>query len=326
MEKTAVLLVNLGTPDAPDAPSVRKYLAEFLSDPRVIDLPRWKWLPILHGVILRVRPKKSARLYQAIWSEHGSPLLYYSRKQQAALETRFRRDGVRISLAMTYGNPSIAGELSKLHAWGVRKLIILPLFPQYSSTTTASVWDSVRRAMSPWRDVPELIFIRDYPDHPLLIDALEARIRQCFSEHGTPDTLVVSYHGIPVRYARSGDDYPSRCMKTTEALIRRFPGLDVISGYQSRFGNEPWLTPATADILKSLPRAGKTRVCVIAPGFTSDCLETLHELKMDYAGLFRASGGETFHYIPAPNDSSLFIDCLENMIRNHLPVHQPKAR
>lgn len=318
MEKTAVLLVNLGTPDAPDPVSVRKYLREFLSDPRVIDLPRWKWLPILHGIILRVRPRRSARLYRKIWSENGSPLLYWCHRQQRALQQRFTDESVRVSLAMTYGKPSLVAELDELHRWGVRRLLILPLFPQYSSTTTASVWDGVQRTVSRWHDLPEMIFIRDYPDHPPFIDAVAARIRSSIRQHGKPDVLILSFHGIPVRYVNEGDDYPVRCRKTANALRTRFDGLSIIESFQSKFGHEEWLTPATDDILSKLPALGEKRVFLCAPSFTSDCLETLNELQIESTDLFRRSGGSEIYYVPAVNDSPLFIDCLEKLARHYL--------
>ncbi|TGA98879.1 ferrochelatase [Sporolactobacillus shoreae] len=317
-EKTAVLLVNLGTPDAPDPASVRRYLGEFLSDPRVIDLPRWKWLPILHGIILRVRPKKSAALYQSIWTDNGSPLLVYSLKQKESLGKRLANDDVRVELAMNYGNPSLPSVLEELHQWGMKKLIVLPLFPQYSSTTTASAWDGVVRAVSKWRNLPELELIRDYPDHPRLIEALTGRVQTAISDYGQPDTLILSYHGIPVRYAETGDDYPERCRKTTDALRDKFPDLDIIESFQSKFGNEQWLEPSTSDILEELPARGKKNVFVAAPSFTSDCLETLEELKNENAAVFHQAGGISFHYLPAVNDSPQFMDCLEDLVRRYL--------
>jgi ferrochelatase len=317
-EKTAVLLVNLGTPDSPDTGSVRRYLGEFLSDPRVIDLPRWKWLPILHGIILRVRPRKSARLYQSIWSVHGSPLLYWSQKQRDALEKRLTPDDVKVELAMNYGNPSLQVTLNKLHRWGMRKLILLPLFPQYSSTTTAAVWDRALQTLSKWRDLPELVFIRDYADHSGFIDAVADRIRSHIAESSSPDALILSYHGIPVRYAESGDDYPERCRKTTDALKKRFPGLRIIESFQSKFGNEKWLEPATSTVLRKLPADGIKNILVAAPSFTSDCIETLEELQKENATVFHLAGGNRFHYIPAVNDHPLFIDCLEDLVRKSM--------
>ncbi len=318
MEKIAVLLVNLGTPRATDIRSVRQYLKEFLSDARVIDLPRWRWLPVLHGIILRVRPKRSANLYQSIWTEQGSPLMIHSQAQQTALQARLDSENVKVSLAMNYGTPSISEELAKLHEWGVRKLIVLPLFPQYSSTTTASVWDRVQLEVSKWRDVPELIFVRDFPNHPKFIESLTERAKTCMKQNGQPDTLVLSYHGIPKRYVKDGDDYPERCHKTTEALRQQFSNLHIVESYQSKFGKEPWLEPSTSETLQALARQGKGHVQIMAPAFTADCLETLDELGKENQALFLEAGGQQYTYIPAVNDDPLFIDCLEEIVRTYM--------
>ncbi|GEB78048.1 hypothetical protein SIN01_23930 [Sporolactobacillus inulinus] len=227
MEKTAVLLVNLGTPEAADTQSVRRYLAQFLSDRRVIDLPRWKWLPILHGIILRVRPKRSAKLYKSIWTEEGSPLILHARRQQVALQERLSETAIDVVLAMSYGRPGLGDALDQLHRQKVRRLLVLPLYPQYSSTTVGSIWDGVQRSLTGWRDVPELLFIRDYPVHPDYIAALVARVQHYVAKHGEPDRLLLSYHGIPLRYAEAGDDYPERCRLTTEQLKRRLPDLAI---------------------------------------------------------------------------------------------------
>jgi ferrochelatase len=318
MEKTAILLVNLGTPDAPDPKSVRRYLAEFLSDPRVIDLPRWKWLPILHGIILRVRPKKSAKLYQSVWTDKGSPLLLNSRKQQAALQDRLSETGIKVVLAMSYGRPNLSEELEKLHDWGVRRLVVLPLYPQYSSTTVGPIWDNLQRSLARWRDLPELIFIRDYPDHPNYIASMVARVHHYVDTHGKPDRILLSYHGIPIRYAQTGDDYPQRCRITTELMKQKLPKLDILETFQSKFGNEEWLTPATIDTVRNLADQGVKHVAVIAPGFSADCLETLQELAQENAQAFFEAGGQKFDYIPAVNDHPFFIDCLEDLVRNRL--------
>lgn len=318
MKKTGILLVNLGTPDAPTVTSVRDYLKEFLSDPRVIDLPRIQWLPILHGVILRARPKKSAKLYQSIWTEEGSPLLIHSQKQLIGLQSRFTDSNIKIALAMNYGQPSVADELQKLHDWGMKKCIILPLFPQYSSSTTASVWDNIVRNISKWRDIPEVIFIRDFPDHPLFIEMISNRIQENISINGEPDCIILSYHGIPIRYADTGDDYPERCRKTTEALQKQFPNHTIIECFQSKFGKEPWLEPSTSDTLATLAKQGKKNVIILAPAFTADCLETLEELEEENKEIFLAAGGKSYHYIPAANDHPLFINALENIVRTYL--------
>ena len=318
MNKTAVLLVNLGTPDQPTTTSIRSYLKEFLSDRRVIDLPRWKWIPILHGIILRKRPKKTAALYQSIWTEEGSPLLATSNKQLKEMEKHFSDTTIKLALAMNYGQPSIKEELEKLHKWGMRRLIVLPLFPQYSSTTTASIWDHLNHTLSKWRDLPEVIFIRDYPDHPLWIRLLKKRIEQCTKENGHPDTLILSYHGIPERYANEGDDYPEQCLKTTLALKKELPNYNIITCYQSKFGKEPWLEPSTSNTLRQLAGNGTKHVQILAPSFTVDCLETLEELKVENRSIFMDNGGEQFHYIEAANDDPLFIECLVDLIKPYL--------
>lgn len=318
MEKTAVLLVNLGTPDAPDEKSVRRYLAEFLSDPRVIDLPRWKWLPILHGIILRVRPKKSAKLYQSVWTDAGSPLLLNGRWQQTALQERLTDTGVKVVLAMSYGKPYLDAELQKLHQWGVRRLVVVPLYPQYSSTTVGSIWDGLQCSLADWRDLPELTFIRDYPDQPSYIETLADRIHNYVAEHGAPDRLLLSYHGIPIRYAQNGDDYPQRCRITTELIKQQFPELSILETFQSKFGNEEWLKPATIDTVRALAAQGSKQIAVIAPGFSADCLETLQELAQENARAFYEAGGQQFSYIPAVNDHPFFIDCLEDLVRQRL--------
>jgi len=318
MEKTAVLLINLGTPDFFDTASVRTYLKQFLSDRRVIDSPRWKWLPILHGIVLRVRPAKSAQLYESIWMEDGSPLLLYSEKQKKLLQTRIESENLKVALAMNYGNPSISDEMEKLHHWGVRKLVIVPLFPQYSSTTTASIWDSVQKNLSKWRDIPEVCFIRDFADHPKWIALLSKRIQNGISEFGSPDAIVLSYHGIPVRYAHTGDDYPMRCRKTTVALQKQFPNLNFVESFQSKFGKEPWLEPSTSETLNRLAQDGNTNIHIMAPAFTAECLETLEELEVENREVFMKSGGKHYHYLPAANDDPLFIDCLEELVRLYI--------
>ncbi len=319
MEKTAVLLVNLGTPAAPEPAAVRTYLAVFLGDWWVIDKPRWQWLPILHGIVLRARPSKVARIYREIWLPEGSPLLHYSRLQQAALQARLEPEGIRVALGMTYGEPSVKSALEELHRWGVRRLLVLPLFPQYSSTTTAPIWSRVQKALDGWRDLPEQIFIRAFPTHPKYLAFLTERIRAFIAEKGRPDALVLSYHGIPQAYADAGDDYPAQCELTTEAVRARFPDLKIVLGYQSKFGNDPWLEPATEDVLRELARTGHRHVAIMAPGFAADCIETLHELEVEYAEEFAKAGGEQLHYLPAANDHPLFIDCLEDLVRQYLP-------
>ncbi|MFS0781039.1 ferrochelatase [Bacillus sp. 1P06AnD] len=318
MKKTAILLVNLGTPASPETRDVKKYLQEFLSDPRVIDAPRWKWMPILHGIILRSRPQKSAALYHRIWTSHGSPIMHYSLKQRDLLEKRIGGKNINVALAMNYGEPSIPSQLQKLQEWGMEKLVVLPLFPQYSSTTTASIFDSVYSFLQKGKSLPEMCMIRDFPDDPHFIDLLEKRVKTCSTENGKPDTLILSYHGIPQRYADEGDDYPLRCRKTTEALRKRLPDYEVAESFQSKFGKEPWLAPSTNDVLTSLASQGKTHVQIMAPAFTADCLETLEELEEEHREIFMKAGGKNYHYLAAANDDPLFIDCLESLVRTYI--------
>ncbi|MDD9147794.1 ferrochelatase [Sporolactobacillus sp. CQH2019] len=318
MLKTAVLLVNLGTPGAPTPAAVRRYLSEFLSDRRVIDLPRWKWLPILHGIILRVRPRKTAALYRQIWTSEGSPLLMNCLIQRSGLQKRLAADKIKVALGMSYGSPALRGELEQLHRWGVRHLIILPLYPQYSSTTVASVWDGCANVLAGWPDLPELSFITNYATHPLYIEALTERIQTEIRQNGKPDCLLLSYHGIPQQYADSGDPYAQHCLATTGALQKRLSDLKIIQSYQSRFGHEKWLEPDTLETVTSLAHQGIRHLAVMAPGFTSDCVETLYELAIENAAAFKKAGGESFHYIPALNDSSTFTACLEKLVRSRI--------
>ncbi|WP_050615671.1 ferrochelatase [Bacillus testis] len=318
MRKTAILLANLGTPASPSESDVRIYLQEFLGDRRVIDMPGYKWKPILHGIILRTRPKKSAALYKKIWTSAGSPIMVHSVNQQRMLQERLKDRGVKVLLGMNYGQPSITSKLAELKEWGVEKLIVLPLFPQYSSTTTASVFDHVCRVLKTWRSMPELCFVRDFPDNEYFIRLLSQRSIECTQKYGEPDALILSYHGIPQRYADEGDDYPKRCRKTTEAVKKQLPHLDIVESFQSKFGKEPWLLPSTGDILKQLAGQGKTHVQIMAPAFAADCLETLEELEDEHRSIFSKAGGKEYHYLPAANDDPLFIDCLVHIAEKYL--------
>ncbi|MDX5628126.1 MULTISPECIES: ferrochelatase [unclassified Brenneria] len=313
-EKYGVLMVNLGTPDAPTPRAVKRYLAEFLSDRRVVDTSRLLWWPLLRGVILPLRAPRVAKLYQSIWMDGGSPLLVISRRQQQALASRM--PGIPVELGMSYGSPSLGSALDKLLAQGVTQLAVLPMYPQYSCSTTASVWDGLARALRRYRQLPAIRFIRDYAEHPAYIAALKVRVEQSFAEHGEPDRLVLSFHGIPVRYASEGDDYPQRCMATSRALITALglPKEKVLVTFQSRFGREPWLTPYTDETLKGLPGQGVKHIQIMCPGFAADCLETLEEIQEQNQAIFRHAGGETYTYIPALNDDPLHIDLLRQLV------------
>ena len=322
-ERCAVLLVNLGTPDAPTPAAVRRYLAEFLADPRVIDLPRWLWLPILYGVILNLRPRRSARAYARIWTAQGSPLRVYSESLAERLNQRIRAasgNRVRAALAMRYGQPSIRSTLDTLQAEGVRRLVVLPLYPQYSATSTGTVFDAVTAVLQRWRWTPELRFINDYHDDPAHIDALAQSVTDFRKVHGGADRLLLSFHGIPQRYVRSGDPYLDQCMVTARRLRARL-GLgedEVMVSFQSRVGREPWLQPYTDQTLRQLPQRGVRHVQVLCPGFAVDCLETLEEIAMEGRDAFLEAGGERFDYIPALNDASVQVEALHSVLQRNL--------
>ncbi|MBJ7221783.1 MULTISPECIES: ferrochelatase [unclassified Brenneria] len=313
-QKYGVLMVNLGTPDAPTPQAVKRYLAEFLSDRRVVDTSRLLWWPLLRGVILPTRAPRVAKLYQSVWMAEGSPLLVFSRRQQQALASRM--PDVPVELGMSYGSPSLHSALDKLLAQGVTQLVVLPMYPQYSCSTTAAVWDGLAKLLRQYRRLPAIRFIRDYAEHPAYIAALKSRVEQAFAQQGEPDRLVLSYHGIPVRYASEGDDYPQRCMATSRALIAALglPEEKVLVTFQSRFGREPWLTPYTDETLKGLPAQGVKHIQIMCPGFAADCLETLEEIQEQNREIFLHAGGEKFSYIPALNDDPLHIDLLEQLV------------
>ncbi|GKX62203.1 ferrochelatase [Pragia fontium] len=312
--KTGILLVNLGTPDAPTAKAVKRYLAQFLHDRRVVDTNRFIWCPLLHWIILPSRSPKVAKLYQEVWTDEGSPLLVYSRKQQQALAARL--PDTPVELAMTYGSPSVNQALERLQRQNVQRLVVLPMYPQYSCSTTGAAWDAISAEFKKRRDLPEVVFIRDYAQHPQYIAALAQSIKDSFVQHGQPDLLLFSYHGIPQRYANEGDDYPLRCEATTQAVVAAL-GLSESQykmTYQSRFGREAWLQPYTDETLKALPAQGVKRVQVICPGFSADCLETIEEIDKQNREFFMAQGGESYRYIPALNDSPAHIDLLQALV------------
>lgn len=301
-----VLLSNLGTPDAPTTEALRRYLAEFLWDRRVVDLPRPLWWLILHGLILRTRPARSAAKYRTIWTDAGSPLLVISQRQRALLESALGQMGheVPVVLGMRYGNPSIAGALNELMAAGVEHIIILPLYPQYSCSTSASTFDAVANALSRRRHVPALSFIADYHLHPGYLDALAQSIADIWQRDGQGERLLISFHGTPRRYHDEGDPYYDQCLATAEKLALRL-GLapqqwQVV--FQSRFGREEWLQPYADEVIEQLARDGVRRLDVVCPGFAADCLETLEEMAEENRRLFLDAGGESYRYLPALND------------------------
>lgn len=311
--KTGILLANLGTPDAPTPGAVKRYLRQFLSDKRVVDTSRLLWWPLLRGVILPIRSPRVAKLYQSVWMEEGSPLMVYSRRQQQALAARL--PDTPVALGMSYGSPSLASAVDDLLAQGVEHIVVLPLYPQYSCSTVAAVWDGLARILAKKRAIPGISFIRDYAEHPDYIHALAASVRASFAVHGEPDLLLLSYHGIPQRYANQGDDYPQRCRDTTRELVSALglPPERVMMTFQSRFGREPWLTPYTDETLKMLGEKGTKHIQVLCPGFAADCLETLEEIAVQNREIFLEAGGKQYEYIPALNADAAHIEMMVNL-------------
>ncbi|MHC0465730.1 ferrochelatase [Kosakonia cowanii] len=311
--KTGILLANLGTPDAPTPQAVKRYLRQFLSDRRVVDTPRLLWWPLLRGVILPIRSPRVAKLYKSVWMEEGSPLMVYSRRQEKALAARL--PDVPVALGMSYGSPSLESAVEALMAQGVEHIVVLTLYPQYSCSTVAAVWDELARILGKKRFIPGISFIRDYADNADYIAALANSVRASFAQHGEPDLLLLSYHGIPQRYASQGDDYPQRCRDTTRELVSALdlPPEKVMMTFQSRFGREPWLTPYTDETLKMLGEKGVKHIQVMSPGFAADCLETLEEIAVQNREFFLEAGGEKYEYIPALNDSPGHIEMMVNL-------------
>lgn len=319
--RCAVLLVNLGTPAAPNRSATRRYLAEFLSDPRVIELPRAIWLPILYGVILPFRSGRSAAAYRSIWMPEGSPLRVHSERLATGLDRALSEAGlaVPVRLAMRYGEPSVASVLRQLQDEGLRRLIVLPLYPQYSATTTASVFDAVNDELSGWRRMPELHTITDYCAEPAWLDAIADSIRRHWQTNPRGERLLFSFHGLPQRYVDAGDPYFSQCQFSAREVAARL-GLaetDWQLCFQSRVGRERWLQPYTDETLKSLASNGMKRLDVVSPGFAVDCLETLEEIALRGAEEFIEAGGEHLAYIPALNADAAHIAALVALVRRH---------
>ena len=319
---TAVLYCNLGTPDEPTPKAVRRYLAEFLSDHRVVEIPRLIWLMILHGIILRVRPAKSAAKYASIWTPEGSPLRIWTEKQAKLLQGWLgqRNHRVTVRYAMRYGSPSIPSQLDALKAEGFTRVLIVPAYPQYSATTTASLFDAVYAWGQKTRHLPELRFVNHYHDDGGYIMALAMRIERHWQTHGKPDQLVMSFHGVPQRTLELGDPYHCECMKTARLLAEQLGiGKEQYKvTFQSRLGRAQWLQPYTEPSLVAMAKAGTKRVDVVCPGFTSDCLETLEEINMEARHAFLEAGGQVFHYIPCVNDDPEWITALCNITQRHL--------
>jgi len=330
--RTAVLFCNLGTPDDPTPPAVRKYLAEFLSDQRVVEIPRLLWMLILHGIILRFRPAKSAAKYASVWTPEGSPLRIWTEKQAKLLQGWLGQRGhqVMVRHAMRYGSTSIPTQLDALKAEGYTRVLILPAYPQYSATTTASVFDAVYTWASKTRTIPELRFINHYHDDAGYIGALAARVRAHWQDHGRSPMLVMSFHGVPERTLHLGDPYHCECFKTARLLATAL-GLESTQykvTFQSRLGRAKWLEPYTEPTLIAMAKAGCERVDLICPGFTSDCLETLEEINMEAREAFLHAGGKEFHYIACLNDDPQWITALCGLAVQHLqgwPTHALQA-
>lgn len=320
-----ILLTNLGTPDAPTPKALRRYLAEFLWDPRIVDLPRPLWWLILHGVILRTRPKKSAKAYQRIWSSQGSPLAAIANAQAHALQTYLDArcaslPAVKVVCGMRYGNPSLSTALETLRHHHARRVLLLPLYPQYSAATTASTFDKVAQLFKKQRFIPEMRCVNQYAEHPKYIQALVNSIESHWQQHGRAQKLLFSFHGIPKRHFLEGDPYYFGCHQTAslvaEALKLAPEEWELV--FQSRFGKEPWLQPYCDETLKQLPQQGIKTVDIICPGFSADCLETLDEIEYENQALFLESGGEALRYIPALNLRSDHIEAIADIVTHHI--------
>ncbi|GAB3662596.1 ferrochelatase [Ramlibacter alkalitolerans] len=326
---TAVLLCNLGTPDAPTPEAVRRYLAEFLADPRVVEIPRAAWLPILYGAILPLRSRQSAHKYQAIWTPEGSPLKVWTERQAKRLQGWLGEHGhrVRVAYAMRYGTPAIGRELDALADAGASRILVLTAYPQYSGTTTASVIDAVADWTRTRRSIPELRFVNRYHDDRGYVQALAQRIQRHWRENGRPDHLVMSFHGVPERTLHLGDPYHCECRKTARLLaewLELAPEQYTLS-FQSRFGKAKWLEPYTQPTVEALARKGVQRLDVVCPGFVADCLETLEEIGMEVRDAFLANGGKEYRYIPCLNDETEWIAALGNITLQHLAGWETQA-
>ncbi len=322
MNKQGILLVNLGTPSAPTASGVKAFLKPFLSDPRVVGLPRLFWLPLLNGIILPLRSPKVAKAYQSIWLDDGSPLMSYSLKQKQALAGLLseHHPDVSVELAMTYGEMGIAKGIRQLQQQGVEHIVVLPLYPQYSSTTTAPVFDQVAAFIQNNIDLPSLSLVRHYYDQPTYIDALAASIEAHWQAKGRSEKLLLSYHGIPAKLVEKGDVYARHCEQTTALLTARL-GLskdDVIHCYQSRFGKAEWLQPYTNVTLEAMAKEGVASVDVVCPAFAADCLETLEEMAVENRDVFLEAGGKGYQFIPCLNDNEAHIQALYDIARTYL--------
>lgn len=322
-DKIGVLITNLGTPDAPTKQALKPYLKQFLSDPRVVEFPRLLWWIILNGIILNVRPAKSAEAYASVWSDEGSPLLVHTKNQAAGIAQYLQDeygDDVVVSYAMRYGNPSIGHAMNELFEQGARKLLVLPLYPQYSGATTGSTFDAIADDLKARRWIPELRFVNQYLEHPLYIKAVANKIRSHWAQHGQPEKLIFSYHGVPKRYLLKGDPYHCQCHKTTRLIADELElePDQFMTTFQSRFGREEWLKPYTDETLKGLPKQGISSIQVVCPGFSADCLETIEEIDEENREYFIQNGGKEYSYIEALNSDPAHIELLVDIIKTQL--------
>ncbi len=321
--RIGVLLVNLGTPDAPSTGPLRRYLREFLADPRVVEAPRWLWWLVLNGIILRIRPRRSAAAYRKVWTERGSPLLFHTEDQCRAVAAHLARGNSEpplVDFAMRYGNPNMDEVIAGMMDNGVERLLVLPLYPQYSAPSSASTFDRLAKNFLRRRRLPHLRFVADYHDHPLYIEALVNSVREHWQQHGRADRLLLSYHGTPQSYVDAGDPYQHQCLQTTQR-VRASLGLsdgDCLTVFQSRFGRATWLQPYTDKTLETLPDEGVKSVQVMCPGFAADCLETLEEIALEARDTFIEAGGERFEYIPCLNTRRDHIEALTAVIEENL--------
>lgn len=316
-KKTGVLLTNTGTPDAPTPNAIRKYLREFLSDKRIVQIPRLLWWPILYGLILPIRPQKSVKQYLRIWTSSGSPMRFFMQTLQDKLSKKME---MPVAIGMNYGNPSIQEGLESLRIQQVEKIIVLPLYPQFSHTTTSSSFDRVKAAIRQWPHAPEMIFSSSYAHNQPYIQALANTILQTWAQQGSRSHLLISFHGIPQRYVRKGDPYQQQCELTANLLANamKLTPDEWTLCYQSQFGYDKWLKPSTFDVLTQLPQRHIKHIDVVCPGFAIDCLETLEEMVIRGKEVFQAAGGELLRYIPALNDSHQQVDLLASIIHTKI--------
>jgi protoporphyrin/coproporphyrin ferrochelatase len=322
-DKIGILLTNLGTPDEPTPSALKRYLKQFLSDPRVVEVPRLLWWLIVNGVILRIRPRRSAKAYATVFTDQGSPLLCHTQAQTDAVRAQLKQDGIEdlvVDFAMRYGNPSFDSVLENMFKQGVRKLILLPLYPQFSASTSASSFDELARNFMRRRWLPDFRFVSHYPDYAPFIAAAAEQIRQHWQQHGQADKLILSYHGIPKRYLLNGDPYHCECYKTSRLIAEQL-GLNktqYMTTFQSRIGREEWLKPYTDETLKALPAYGIKSVQIFCPGFAADCLETIEEIAEENREYFMHAGGERYEYISALNAQPAHINALCQLIKDNL--------